>query len=154
MEMLVFEIDTASYAVPLDRVREVVRAVAITRLPGAPRVVAGVINVRGRAMPVYDLGARFGAPEHPLRPDERFIVARANRRTVALRVDRVDWIRAVLPGEVEKASDLVSRPTHVTGVARLPEGLLLIHDLDGFLSAAEAEELETSIGSPGTGGSG
>jgi purine-binding chemotaxis protein CheW len=145
MDMLVFELAGSRYAIALDRVREVVRAVSITPIPGAPRAVAGVINVRGTAVPVYDLAERFGAPAHPLRLDERFIVARGDRRIVALRVDRVEWIRAVQTGDVEDASGLVSRTPYITGVARLADGLLLIHDLDSFLSAAEAGELETSM---------
>lgn len=152
MEMLVFEIAATRYAIALETVREVVRAVAITSLPKAPAVVAGVINLRGSAVPVYDVRARFGAPARALEPGERFVVARAGSRTAALRVDRVHWIHEVAPAEVQEVAGLVNDSAYVTGIARLADGLLLIHDLDTFLSASEAGELETSIRSWNAGG--
>lgn len=154
MEMLVFEIAAARYAIPLDTVREVVRAVAITRLPKAPAVVAGVINVRGTAVPVYDVRARFGAPARELDPGERFVIVRAGSRTAALWVDHVHWIREVGPADVQDVAELVGGAEYVTGVARLADGLLLIHDLDGFLTASEAGELERVMGAPSAGGAG
>lgn len=87
--LLAFELSGQRYGLPLAAVLEVVRAVAITPLPGVPPVVEGAINVRGRVVPVLDLRARFGLPPHPLDPDQHLVLARTGRRLVAV---RTDWV--------------------------------------------------------------
>jgi purine-binding chemotaxis protein CheW len=77
--VLVFALDDSLYALPLPSVERVIRAVEITALPGAPRIVLGVIDARGRIIPVLDIRMRLGLPERELACDDRFIVARSER---------------------------------------------------------------------------
>ena len=77
VELLVFEIGDGRFGIDLGTVQEVVRAVLISPLPGGPPVVEGVIDVRGRIVPVYDLRARFAANPRALRADDLFVLARA-----------------------------------------------------------------------------
>jgi purine-binding chemotaxis protein CheW len=144
IDVLVFEVAGARFAVPLDQVREVVRAVAIAPLPGAPPIVEGVIDYRGTTIPVLDLRNRFGLPAREPDPSESMVVARAGDRTVAIRVDHPDWLAAVDPSMVDESA-AVTRGLRFVGVARLPDGLALIHDLDGFLVEAEAERLDAAL---------
>lgn len=145
MDVLIFEVDGVRYGLELARVREVVRAVAVTPLPRGPAVVNGIIDVRGETMPVYDLRRRFGAPEREVQADERFVIARGEKRTAALRVDRVHWTHRIEEGRMEMPSELVSRVQYVSGIVKLPDGMVLIHDLDTFLSASESLELEAEL---------
>lgn len=144
-ELLVFELDDQRYALALACVQEVVRAVALTRLPGAPAIVEGAINVRGRVVPVLDIRSRFGLPPRRLDPDQHLILARAGARLVALRVDRVAWFLEVPATEIEDATRLTPTLQQIAGVARVGDGLVLIHDLETFLSAAEAEALMAAL---------
>ncbi len=66
MDVLVFELANAQHALPLENVREVVRAVAVTPLPNAPSVIEGIINVRGTVTAVLSLRGRFDYPERPV----------------------------------------------------------------------------------------
>lgn len=145
MRVLVFEVAGARIGVSLEAVQQIVRAVAITPLPEAPAAVAGVIGVRGSVVPVFDLRRRFGSPAGELDPGERFVIAKTARRTVALRVDEVEWIREVPGQAVQEMADLTTGSPYVAGVARMEDGLLLIHDLETFLSAAEEEALDGSL---------
>lgn len=145
VELLVFELSGQRYGLSLSAVREVVRAVAITPLPGAPPVVEGAIDVRGRVVPVLDLRARFGLPPHALDPDQQLILARAGRRLVAVRADRVARLDSVPATAIEVATQVTPTLRHLAGVARLTDGLVLIHDLETFLSQAEAESLEDAL---------
>lgn len=145
VELLVFELDDQRYALTLASVREVVRAVALTPLPGAPAIVEGVIDVRGRVVPVLDIRARFRLPPRPLHPDQHLILARAGRRLVAIRVDCVSWFIEVEPDEIETAISLTPALRQIAGVTRVADGLVLIHDLETFLTAAEAEALEEAL---------
>jgi purine-binding chemotaxis protein CheW len=142
MELLTFEIWHERFGIPLADVREVVRAVSINRLPKAPPVVEGVVNVRGSIVPVLDIRARFKLPPKAVEPSDHLVIASAKRRLVAIRVDRVTGLVMLTKGDVEDPTVAVPGSQWVAGIAKLHDGLLLIHDLATFLSTAEAEALD------------
>jgi purine-binding chemotaxis protein CheW len=145
MEFVIVELDGQRYGLRADAVREVVRAVRITTLPNAPVVVEGVINVRGAVVAVLDLRRRFELPARPLDPSEYFVLARAGNRDVALRVDRATELVSLDPADIDQAEQVLSRSRYVAGVAKLADGLVLIHDLETFLSAAEAATVDHAL---------
>jgi purine-binding chemotaxis protein CheW len=140
-EILVFEIGGQRYALPAAEVREIVRAVAITALPRAPAIVEGVINLRGRIVPVLDLRSRFRLPAKPLEPMDHLIVAWAGERIVALRVDHATELIRLDPAAVEEAKGVVPGVEYVAWMAKRSEDLVLIHDLRTLLSRAETAAL-------------
>jgi purine-binding chemotaxis protein CheW len=142
LELLTFEIWHERFGIPLADVREVVRAVSIRRLPAAPPVVEGVVNVRGSIVPVLDIRARFNLPPKSVEPSDHLVIALAKRRLVAIRVDRVGGLMMLARGDVEDPTVAVPASQWVAGIAKLHDGLLLVHDLATFLSAAEAEALD------------
>jgi purine-binding chemotaxis protein CheW len=148
LEVLVFEVGGQTYGLPTVDVRELVRAVAITPLPNAPAVIEGVVNVRGRVLPVLDVRARFRLPPRSLDPSDHFIVASAGPRGVILRVDRASNLALVDEASVQPPQTLGPSATYVAGVAKLDGGLMLIHDLATFLSAAEAASLDEALDAP------
>jgi purine-binding chemotaxis protein CheW len=126
-------------------VREVVRAVAVAALPDAPEVVEGVINYRGRIVPVLDVRARFGLPGRPLDATQHFILADAGPRLVALRVDQALDLLEVPADAIESAASVAPGSRRTEGVARLPDGLIVIHHLEDFLSLDEGIALDESL---------
>lgn len=146
-DILVFEVAGSRYGVATDVVQELVRAVAVTPLPEPPPVVEGVINVRGTVVPVFDLRRRFHLPEKEMEPSDHLVVARAGERTVALHVDRVLEVLQVTPEELAGGTALGAGSRYVSGVAKLADGLVLIHDLSTFLSEAESHLLDASLSS-------
>jgi len=147
-EVLVFEVASQTYGLPIVDVLELVRAVTITPLPNAPAVIEGVVNVRGRVLPVLDIRARFRLPAKPLDPSDHFIVASAGPRGVILRVDRATHLALVDEASVQPPETLGPSATYVAGVVKLDDGLVLIHDLATFLSAAEASSLDEALRAP------
>lgn len=139
--VLAFVIGGQRFGIGLDDIQEVVRAVELARLPKAPRVVEGLIDLRGSVVPVLDIRSRFRLSPKPIGPGDHLIIARARGATVGLRVDcAVDILP--LPTDAIDGFDTAGAPNeYVAGVARLPDGLLLIHDLATFLSEAEARSL-------------
>jgi purine-binding chemotaxis protein CheW len=145
VDLLVFELDDARYALRLECVREVARAVLITPLPDAPPVVEGVIDVRGNLVPVYDLRSRLGLPPRPLEPDDRLVIAWTGERTIAIRCDRTDWIERAAPSRLEPAAHLPAAGGVMAGAAQLPDGIVMIHDLTAFLDDAARLTLEQAL---------
>lgn len=145
MDVLLFELGGFRYALPTSDVAELARAVTIVPLPKAPPIVEGIINVHGRVVPVLNIRARFGVPPRPLSPADHLIVARAGSRTVALRVDRAVELAYVDEQQIEDARAVVPYAGYISGVAKLADGLVLIHDLRTFLEEAEAESLDRAL---------
>lgn len=147
-EVLVFEVAGQRYGLPSGDVLELVRAVTITPLPGASAVIEGVVNVRGRVLPVLDMRARFRLPAKLLEPSDHFIVATAGLRGVILRVDRATHLALVDEASILTPQSLGPNARYLAGVARLEDGMVLIHDVATFLSAAEAESLDEALDAP------
>jgi purine-binding chemotaxis protein CheW len=153
VEILNFEIETRRYALPLREVREVVRAVAITPLPGSPAAVEGVIDVRGALVPVMDLRWREQLPARAVHPREYLILVNAAGGTVAFRVDGVRQPAEIADHLIQDVRAIAPAADHIAGVAHLPDGLVLIYDLNRFLSPEEgrmlAGALSSTASSPG-----
>ncbi len=133
----------ALVGLPATAVREIVRSVAITPLPGAPTIVEGAINVRGELVPVIDVRRRLGFPGKTLDPDEFLIVVQAGSRTLAFRVDDVDDIVDV--NSVETSAALSPTLRGIAGLAARPDGVLVIYDPGAFVSQAEAAALDAAL---------
>jgi len=148
-EVLLFTLEAQRYALPLEDVRELVRAVRLTPLPRAPAVVEGLLNLRGELLPVLDVRRRFRLPARRLSPSDHLIVAQAGARRFALRVDRAEGLLALEPGQLDPSPRELPGVGYVAGALKLPDGLVLLHDLRTFLSQAEALELEEALAQEG-----
>lgn len=144
MGILTFRLARQRFAVPLGSVVEVVRAVAVTPLSQAAPIVDGVIDFRGTLIPVLDLGQRFGLPPRPVAPDQRFVIVRDPARLVGLRVDATEWLADLPDGALRPTEGLIQGEGPVSGAASLEDGIVLIHDVGRFLTAAEAHSLEAA----------
>lgn len=144
MQLLVFRIDGQRFGIPASQAREVVRAVMIEPLPGAPEIVEGVIDVRGAIVPVFDIRRRFGLRAAALDPAEHFVIAWTGARVAALRVSEVIDLETAADAAAE-AADITVGLDRISGVARTADGLILIHDLARFLEAEEARHLEQAM---------
>ena len=140
-----FSLDAGRYALPLAAVERVVRAVEVTHLPAAPPNVVGAIDVQGRVLPVFNVRRRFGLPERDIDPADQFVIARSANRTVVLIVDAAQGVLQSSLSDTTSAASIATGLEHIRGVIRLPDGLVLIQDLDLFLSAAESRALDEAL---------
>ena len=147
VHVVTFELEGHRYALYLPAVQAVVWAVEITPLPQAPDCVAGVINFQGQVVPVFNLRRRFRLPERELQLDDHILLARTARRLVALVVDAVGGVLECADGETVSADAILPGTEYLAGVLKRPDGLVLIHDLDSFLSLAEDQALEAALAS-------
>jgi len=144
-QLVVFLLDKWSFALPLAAVRRVVRAAEVTFVPRAPRVVSGVIDVQGEVIAVLDLRNRLGLPQRAMGLDDHFLIAQTADRTVALVVDQA--VGLAQAGGQDTGNCHLDAPwfDQFEGVAQLGDGLVLIHDLEKFLSPAEALALDRAL---------
>lgn len=141
MEILEFSIDETRYAVPLSRVLEVLPRVWLTSLPEAPPHVAGVFAYRGQLALVVDIRQRLGhAPRAP-RVSDHLVLTRGNRRPLAVIADQAHGLRDI--GAQSFHPPPLRGP--LSGIVTLPEGLLLVDDLEQVLTAEDEAATERSI---------
>jgi purine-binding chemotaxis protein CheW len=143
--LLVFRLGDQRFALPCDRVSEIVPAATIQALPDAPGLVEGILNLRGTIVAVLDVRQRFGLEASPLHHEQHFIIATIGPGRVALRVDRAEDVVTVEESAV-RAHSGAPGVRHVAGVAVVDDGLLVIQDLDRFLGLDEARELDAALG--------
>ena len=146
MLILSFQLAGESYGLNARDVQAVAQAVAVVPLSGAPGLVEGVIDVHGTVTPVLDVRRRFGHPTVDVDPSHHFILARAGNRDVAFHVDHATELVSVAPEAITAGDGVMPGGGELmAGVARLPDGLVVIHDLHGFLSDADAAALDEAL---------
>lgn len=149
IHLVLLTLDHRRYALHLVAVERVVRVVEITSLPKAPEIVLGVINVQGRIVPVINIRRRFGLPERELKLNDQLIIARTSMRTVALVADSVSGVAEFPAKDIIPPEDIVPQTKYIAGIVKLEDGLVLIHDLDQFLSLDEERTLDASLNADG-----
>lgn len=142
---VLFCLDAHRYALPLPTVERIVRAVQITALPLAPAAVLGAIDVGGHILPVFNLRHRFRLPERPLALEDQFIIAATAQRRVVLVVDKALGVIDEPALQATDSAGIAPDLAHIRGVLSLADGLVLIQDLEQFLSLAEADALDAAI---------
>jgi purine-binding chemotaxis protein CheW len=129
----------------LAQVERVVRAVDATPLPHAPPIVCGAIDLHGDIVPVLSMRKRLGFADRQISPDDQFVIARTSRQSVALVVDTTLGVIERRAEDIISACKILPRLEQIEGLVRLEDDLLLIHDLDRFLSLDEQRELDLAL---------
>jgi purine-binding chemotaxis protein CheW len=145
IQSVVFRLDGQRYAMSLAAVERVVPAVEITALPNAPTNVLGVIDLAGQVVPVFNLRRRFRLSERTVRPADQLVIARTSRQTVALVVDEVQTVLDVPALAIADPGEITRGAEPIVGVIKCFDGLVLIYDLEKFLSLGESAALAEAL---------
>jgi len=130
-----FYVGDETYALPMVGIQEVLRVCDIAPVPGAPAQVLGVINLRGRVVPVVALRRLLELPPHPETAESmRLVVVEVERESVALVVDAVAGLANVPSGMIEPAPPVGSRALPISGVMAVAEEILLLLDADAVVA--------------------
>ncbi len=143
-EILCFTIENIRFAICLSCVDRVIRALEVTPVPNAPLVIMGVFDYHGSVVPVINMRHRLKMADQPVRINDVFILADTSRRKLALVADKADGIVKPTSNELIKATDLDSG-FEAKGVLRRDDGIILIYDIEQFLSAQEELDFQEAI---------
>ena len=138
-QIVVCELGGEHYGLDIADVYEIIRLQPITAVPRAPACVEGVINLRGRIIPVIDLASRFGLVPTERAAGTRIVVAAAASTRVGLVVDGVSEVLMVSDSAVEPTPAVATGAdaAFVRGIARLDERLVILLALDALFEAAD-----------------
>lgn len=143
-QLVVFQLGAEFYGVDIARVHEIIRLQTITRVPRAPAFVEGVINLRGKVIPVVDLRRRFGLESSEHTRASRIVVVEIGDNVVGVIVDGVSEVLRVTGASIEPPSPVVAgiESEYIYGIARLDDRLVILLDLDRVLVLADRRALE------------
>lgn len=143
LQLVTFSISEEEFGVNILKVQEIIRTMEITKVPRSPHFVEGVINLRGKVIPIIDLRKRFGLKAKPGDKDTRIIVIEINNIIVGFVVDAVSEVLRIPAGTVEPPPPVVAgiESDYISGVGKLNDRLLIMLDLDKILSSEDMDML-------------
>ena len=145
LQLVTFSIDEEEFGVNILKVQEIIRIMEITRVPRSPEFVEGVINLRGRVIPIVDLRRRFGLAAIAHDKDTRIIVIELNSLVVGFIVDAVSEVLPIPADTVEPTPPVAAGvdSEYISGVGKLQDRLLILLDLDKLLTAEDLHRLNS-----------
>jgi purine-binding chemotaxis protein CheW len=144
LQVVGFRIGRETFGLPISIVREIVRVPDITSVPNAPDYIEGVINLRGRIIPVVDLRKRFGEKVGEPSKKNRVIVVELEGRSIGLIVNSASEVLKIPPSEIEAPHDVFQEGelNYITGVGKLKGRLVILLDLTRVLQRGELRAAE------------
>jgi purine-binding chemotaxis protein CheW len=147
LQLVSFLIGKEEFGVDIGYVQEINRMVQITKVPNAPDFVDGVINLRGRIIPVIDLRLKLGMERKEHDKNTRIVVVEVSGKTVGFIVDAVTEVLRIPSNITEAPPDMVTgvNSEYIKAVGKLEDRLLILIDLEKILSSDEKKELTATL---------
>ncbi|MEZ0317600.1 MAG: chemotaxis protein CheW [Methylophilaceae bacterium] len=146
INLVVFLIEQQRYALPLASVVRIVSASEITKLPNTPTSMLGVINFQGEVIPVLNLRQRFNLPEKEVGSKHHFLIALLPTRKVAIFIDEPQGVIEIDESLLVDSDQISSDMEQFQGIVKLDGDLVLIYDLEKFLSPNDEKLLDEALG--------
>ncbi len=145
-QYFVFMLDDQRYGIDLQAVERVIPAVELISLPKAPDFMSGLINLRGRIIPVVNIRKKFQLPERELNMDDRIIIFQSTTWTTSFVVDTVEGVIEFSEDELNGADTLFPEMgPFIEGVGKSQDNSVLIYDIDNLFSAQEILGVNSQI---------
>ncbi|HTY37420.1 MAG TPA: chemotaxis protein CheW [Bacteroidota bacterium] len=144
LQLVSFKIGGEEFGVDILRVQEINRMMDVTKIPNAPSFVDGVINLRGKVIPVIDLRSRLGMERKERDTNTRIVVIEVHRRIVGFVVDSVSEVLRIPRSVTEPPPSIAGgvNEDYITAVGKLEDRLLILLDLERILRPDESEPFE------------
>lgn len=143
LQLVSFTLGSEEFGIDILLVQEINRMTSITRVPNSPEFIEGVINLRGKVIPIIDLRNRFGLTQSDMDKDTRIIVVEVSKKIVGFIVDSVKEVLRIPKSVVDPPPPIVAgiSAEYIEGVGKLDDRLLILLDLETVLSSSELEAL-------------
>ena len=147
LQLVVFNIGKELYGVGIESVHEIVKVPDITEVPDAPAFLQGVINLRGKIVPVVDLRKRMHLDGKERTKTSRVLITENDERLVGLLVDAVSEVLKLPPESVEAPPEMISSigVEYITGVAKVGGNLIILLNLEKVFSVEDMKKFGTIV---------
>ena len=132
---MVFKLVHEKYGVDISVVYEIIRMQPITMVPEAPFFVEGIINLRGRVIPVVDMRKRFGLPSAEHDKDNRIMVLDSAGQCVGIIIDSITEVLRISSDAIEPPSSIISSTASdfLRGIAKNGNDMIILLDMEQVL---------------------
>ena len=146
LQLVSFKIGDEEFGVDILSVQEINRMSQITKVPNTPDFIEGVINLRGRIIPVIDLRVKLGMTRKDHGKNTRIVVVELKGQTIGFIVDEVSEVLRIPKNITEAPPEMVGgvNSDYITSIGKLEDRLLILLDLEKILSTSEFNILETA----------
>jgi purine-binding chemotaxis protein CheW len=136
LQLVSFKIGNEEYAIEILKVNEIIRLMDITKIPNSPEYIEGVLNLRGKVIPVVDLRVKMGMPRISNTSNSRIIVVELSGKMAGFKVDAVNEVLRIPKSITENPPELASgvNSDYITSVGKIDGRLLILLDLDKVVS--------------------
>ena len=143
LQLVSFMIQNEEFAIDILFVQEINRMLQITKVPNAPAFVSGVVNLRGRVIPVIDLRTKLGIEVKKHDKNTRIVVVEVKEKTVGFIVDAVKEVLRITASITEPPPELVTgiNSEFIMAVGKLEDRLITLINIEKILSNSEAKSL-------------
>ena len=138
-QVVCFKIGNEEYGVDILQVQEILKLPKITQLPGSFSSILGVIDLRGKVIPIIDLSKKFGIEKKDDEESNRAIVVDVKGKRVGLAIDSVSHVIRVNSGDIVPPPPVVKGISgkYIVGIAKMESGFVVILDISHIFSAEE-----------------
>lgn len=144
LQLVTFKLGEEEFAVDIYKVKEINKMMDLTKVPNIPYYVKGVVNLRGRIIPVICLRAKMGLDQKEYDSETRIIVVELEDKTIGFLVDEVKEVLRIPESITESPPDLVSssiEADYITSIAKLEDRLIILLDLSKILNEVEMRSI-------------
>jgi purine-binding chemotaxis protein CheW len=147
LQLVSFKIGNEEFGINILIVQEIIKTVQITKIPNSPSFVEGIINLRGKVIPVIDLRVRLNLEKKPQDKDTRIIVLEINSKTIGFIVDEVNEVLRIPKSITEPPPEMVTglNSEFITAIGKLDDRLITLIDLEKILSTDEKSQLINTV---------
>ena len=147
VQLVTFKLGNEEFALDILKVQEINRIVEITKVPKAPDFVEGVINLRGRVIPIVDIRKKFHLNIKEATKETRIIVVNIINKTIGLIVDSVSEVLRINSSTIQPPPPLIAGldSDYIKGVGKLDERLIILLDIDKIFTTGEHKLIEGMI---------
>ncbi|QUL97650.1 MAG: purine-binding chemotaxis protein CheW [Candidatus Fermentithermobacillus carboniphilus] len=143
-QIVAFSLGSETYGVDIAQVREIIPIQKIVPVPRAPDFVEGIINLRGRVIPVLDLRHHFGFEKKKQDPDQRIVLTEVDGESIGVIVDSVSSVLRIPEASIEPPASVITGDDieYIQGIAKVGSNLIVLLDLTKIISDAEKRTLK------------
>lgn len=145
--MVSSKIEEEEFGIEILKVQEIIKMMSITKIPNTPEFIEGIINLRGRIIPVVDLRIRLGLIKQTYTKNTRIVVVELNNHIIGFIVDEVSEVIRITKDTTEEPPAMISgiNREFVTAIGKLEDRLLILLDLEKVFSSIEYEQFKSAV---------
>lgn len=147
IQLIIFSINNVEYAIDISNIIEIIQFMSLSPLPNAPDFIEGVINLRGKVIPIVDLRVRFQSFIRENTRKTKIMIASIQDKEIGLIADTVTDIIGISAGQIEPTLPVIHglKMEYIKGIARLNKRLIVIVNIEKILSSKEKIILKEKI---------